>query len=133
MKSDKSDKVPATSATSATQEAGLTGLLGGSIDPNDPLAFVGLGVGATQRAKDLVLLGLEYEKQLSLQALIEGEITRLDADSAVLAEKIADLDELFNLSDRLAVISGGRIVAILDPEKTTSEELGLAMTGEKIA
>ena len=45
----------------------------------------------------------------------------------------ADLDELFNLSDRLAVISGGRIVAILDPEKTTSEELGLAMTGEKIA
>jgi len=45
----------------------------------------------------------------------------------------ADLDELFNLSDRLAVISGGRIVAILDPEMTTSEELGLAMTGEKIA
>ena len=45
----------------------------------------------------------------------------------------ADLDELFNLSDRLAVISGGRIVAVLDPETTTSEELGLAMTGEKIA
>ena len=94
MKSDKSDKTPATSATSATQDAGLTGLLGGPIDPNDPLAFVGLGVGATQRAKDLVLLGLEYEKQLSLQAFIEGEITRLDANSAFLGEKIADLDEL---------------------------------------
>ena len=94
MKNDKSDKNPATSATSATQETALTGLLGGSIDTNDPLAFVGLGVGATQRAKDLVLLGLEYEKQLSLQAFIESEITRLDADSAVLAEKIADLDEL---------------------------------------
>ena len=94
MKSDKSDKTPATSATSATQDAGLIGLLGGPIDPNDPLAFVGLGIGATQRAKDLVLLGLEYEKQLSLQAFIEGEITRLDAESGVLAKKRADLDEL---------------------------------------
>jgi len=94
MKNDKSNKDAATSATSATQEAGLTGLLGGPIDPNDPLAFVGLGIGATQRAKDLVLLGLEYEKQLSLQAFIEGEITRLDAESGVLAKKRADLDEL---------------------------------------
>lgn len=93
MKNDKSDKTPATSATSATQETGLTGLLGGSIDTNDPLALVGLGVGATQRAKDLVLLGLEYEKQLLLKGFCESEITRLDADSAVLAEKIAELDE----------------------------------------
>ena len=36
MKNEKSDKTPATSATSATQDAGLTGLLGGSIDPKDP-------------------------------------------------------------------------------------------------
>ncbi len=45
----------------------------------------------------------------------------------------ADLDELFSLSDRLGVIAGGRIVAVLDPHKTTPEELGLAMTGEKSA
>ena len=44
----------------------------------------------------------------------------------------SDLDELFNLSDRLAVISKGKIVAVLDPETTTPEQLGLAMTGEKI-
>jgi hypothetical protein len=93
MKNDKSDKAAATSATSATQEEGLTSLLGGSIDPNDPLAFVGLGVGATQRAKDLVLLGLKYERQLLVQAFIENEISKLDAEIAALAEKKADLDE----------------------------------------
>ena len=71
MKNDKSDKTP---ATSATQETALTGLLGGSIDTNDPLALVGLGVGTTQRAKDLALKGLEFERQEALTAFIENEL-----------------------------------------------------------
>ena len=45
----------------------------------------------------------------------------------------ADLDELFKLSDRIAVIFRGTIVDYLDPSTTTPEQLGLAMTGEKIA
>ena len=45
----------------------------------------------------------------------------------------ADLDELFKLSDRIAVIFRGTIVDYLDPRTTTPEQLGLAMTGEKIA
>ncbi len=45
----------------------------------------------------------------------------------------ADLDELFKLSDRIAVIFRGSIVDYLDPRTTTPEQLGLAMTGEKIA
>ena len=48
MKNDKSDKDAATSATSATPKEALTSLLGVPIDPDDPLAFVGLGLGATQ-------------------------------------------------------------------------------------
>jgi hypothetical protein len=94
MKGDESAKAPESSATSAKEERGKAGLLGGTIDSKAPLSLVGLGLGATQRAKDLVLLGLEYEKQLSLQAFIEVEISRLDAESAALAEKIANLDEL---------------------------------------
>jgi len=90
MKNDKSDKAAATSATSATQGEGLTSLLGGSIDPNDPLAFVGLGVGATQRAKDLVLKGLEVERQEALKAFLENEDTKLAAEEAALAAKMAD-------------------------------------------
>lgn len=44
-----------------------------------------------------------------------------------------DLDEIFALSDRIAVIFNGQIVAVLDPRKTSPEELGLAMTGAKSA
>ena len=106
MKSDKSGKTPATSATYATQDAGLTGLLGGSIDTNDPLALVGLGVGATERAKDLVLKGLEFERQEELTAfteaerreeltaLIENELAKLAADEIALNERLKSLDKL---------------------------------------
>ena len=94
------------------------------MDPDDPLAFVGLGLGATQRARDLVLKGLEFERQEELKAFqrardlvlkrleferqeelkafIESEISRLDAECAALAEKRADLDEL------LGAQTGGR-------------------------
>ena len=95
MKNDKSDKTPATSATSATQETGLTGLLGGSIDTNDPLALVGLGVGATQRAKDLVLKGLEVERQEELTAFVENELAKLAAEKTALSEDNAKLDKFF--------------------------------------
>lgn len=41
----------------------------------------------------------------------------------------ADLDELIGLSDRLAVILGGRLVGTADPATVTPEELGITMTG----
>jgi len=43
----------------------------------------------------------------------------------------ADLDEIWALSDRIAVIYEGRIVATREPEKTNEFELGLLMTGGK--
>jgi hypothetical protein len=94
MKNDKSDKTPATSATSATQETALTGLLGGSIDTNDPLALVGLGVGTTQRAKDLALKGLEFERQEALTAFIENELAKLAVDETALSERLKSVDKL---------------------------------------
>lgn len=91
MKSDKSGKGP---ATSATQETGLTGLLDGTIAPNDPLALVGLGVGATQRAKNLVLKGLEVERQQELNAFVENKLAKLAADQTALNERRKSLDKL---------------------------------------
>ncbi len=44
----------------------------------------------------------------------------------------ADLDEIFALSDRIAVMYEGEIVGIRDPEKTTPEELGLMMAGQQL-
>jgi len=43
----------------------------------------------------------------------------------------ADLDEMFALSDKIAVIFEGKIVAVKDVEKTSEVELGLMMTGGK--
>lgn len=40
-----------------------------------------------------------------------------------------DLDELFELSDRIAVIYEGEFVHEATPEETTPEEVGLEMTG----
>jgi simple sugar transport system ATP-binding protein len=51
-----------------------------------------------------------------------------DGGSAVLLVS-ADLDEIWALSDRIAVIYEGRIVAVRAPEETNEMELGLLMTG----
>lgn len=42
-----------------------------------------------------------------------------------------ELDEVMNVSDRIAVIYEGQIVAIVDPKETTEQELGLLMAGSK--
>ncbi|PLT34151.1 ABC transporter ATP-binding protein [Bacillus sp. V5-8f] len=42
-----------------------------------------------------------------------------------------ELDEIMNISDRIAVIYEGEIVAILDPKETNEQELGLLMAGSK--
>lgn len=42
-----------------------------------------------------------------------------------------ELDEIMNVSDRIAVIYEGKIVAIVDPKETTEQELGLLMAGSK--
>jgi ABC-type uncharacterized transport system ATPase subunit len=41
----------------------------------------------------------------------------------------ADLDEIFALSDRIAVIYEGKIVAVKEHDKTNELEIGLLMTG----
>ena len=40
-----------------------------------------------------------------------------------------DLDEIFQLSDRIAVIFDGRIVAVTEPDATSLEEIGMHMAG----
>lgn len=40
-----------------------------------------------------------------------------------------ELDEIMNISDRIAVIYEGRIVAVVNPKETTEQELGLLMAG----
>ncbi|WP_163655696.1 ABC transporter ATP-binding protein [Listeria sp. PSOL-1] len=57
-------------------------------------------------------------------------IEERDKGKAVLLMSF-ELDEIMNVSDRIAVIYEGKIVAIVKPEETTEQELGLLMAGSK--
>jgi simple sugar transport system ATP-binding protein len=51
-----------------------------------------------------------------------------EADTAILVIS-EDLDEVFALSDRIAVIYEGQIMGIVDPDEITREQIGLMMAG----
>jgi simple sugar transport system ATP-binding protein len=55
-------------------------------------------------------------------------VEQRDEDTAILMIS-EDLDEVFALSDRIAVIYEGQIIGIVDPATTTREEVGLMMAG----
>ncbi|MGL6228303.1 MAG: ABC transporter ATP-binding protein [Culicoidibacterales bacterium] len=57
-------------------------------------------------------------------------IEERDKNRAVLLISF-ELDEVLNVSDRIAVICEGKIVAILDADKTNERELGYLMAGGK--
>ncbi|MGX4687312.1 ABC transporter ATP-binding protein [Vagococcus sp. JNUCC 83] len=55
-------------------------------------------------------------------------INHRDKGNAVLVVSF-ELEEILNVSDRIAVIHAGQIVGIVDPKETTENELGLLMAG----
>ena len=58
-------------------------------------------------------------------------IAERDKGKAVLVVSF-ELDEILNLSDRIAVIHDGAIQGIVTPEETNKQELGILMAGGKI-
>ncbi|KUP08474.1 heme ABC transporter ATP-binding protein [Bacillus coahuilensis m2-6] len=56
-------------------------------------------------------------------------IEQRDQGKAVLLVSF-ELDEIMNVSDRIAVIYEGEIVAVVNPKETTEQELGLLMAGQ---
>lgn len=58
-------------------------------------------------------------------------IQERDKGKAVLVVSF-ELDEILNLSDRIAVIHDGKIQGIVDPATTNKQELGILMAGGKI-
>ncbi len=57
-------------------------------------------------------------------------VAERDRGAAILLVSL-ELDEVMSLSDRILVMYEGEIVGEFDPKKTTSEELGLYMSGAK--
>ncbi len=77
---------------------------------------------ASQPTRGVDIGAMEYIHNQLLQQRAEGLATLLISE---------DLDEVRALSDRIAVMFGGEIMGIVENDKTTVEELGLMMAGEK--
>jgi simple sugar transport system ATP-binding protein len=63
---------------------------------------------------------------------IHEQLLRLRRNDQAVLMVSSKLDELRQLSDRLAVIYEGEIVGIVDPDDSTEREIGLLMAGESV-
>ncbi|QSG03519.1 ABC transporter ATP-binding protein [Natranaeroarchaeum sulfidigenes] len=63
---------------------------------------------------------------------IHNRLLELRAEGIALVIVSSKLEEIQQLSDRIAVLYEGSIVDIVDPEEVTEQELGLLMTGTEI-
>jgi simple sugar transport system ATP-binding protein len=73
-----------------------------------------------QPTRGLDVAATEYVRSKLLEQRAEGAAILLISE---------DLDEIMQLSDTIAVLYEGRIMAILPADDATPEELGLLMAG----
>ena len=82
------------------------------------------------RAPDLVVAHNPY-RGLDVGATLEVRerlLSARDGDGAVVLIS-PDLEDLFDIADRVIVLSGGRIIGEIDPHKTTMQEVGALLGG----
>jgi simple sugar transport system ATP-binding protein len=88
-------------------------------------------VGREMTADPLMLIAAQPTRGIDVgaQAAVWDEIRRARKLGLGVLLISADLEELIGLSDTLYVIFRGRLVARLDPQTVTPQELGSYMTG----
>lgn len=103
--------VPAKALSGGNQQKAI---IAREVDRNPDLLIV------SQPTRGLDVGAIEYiHKRL---------IEQRDKNKGVLVVSF-ELEEILNVSDRIAVIHAGEIVGIVDPKETTENELGLLMAG----
>ncbi|KDE60193.1 heme ABC transporter ATP-binding protein [Halostagnicola sp. A56] len=114
------------------------------VRPPDPSADAHSFSGGNQQK---FIVGREFERDPSLVVasqptrgvdigsieFIHDRLLDLRADGTAILLVSSKLDEVRQLSDRLAVMHDGEIVAVVDPDAVSEEELGLLMAGEQPA
>lgn len=88
-----------------------------------------LGREIAQRPSVLILAYPTWGVDVGAATAIHQAIMDLRADGAGVLIVSEDLDELFELSDRIAVIANGRLSEAYDSGSASVEELGLLMAG----
>ena len=108
-----SELVPASALSGGNQQKAV---IAREIDRNPDLLIV------SQPTRGLDVGAIEYIHKRLIQARDEGK--------AVLVVSY-ELDEILNVSDRIAVIHDGQIQGIVRPKDTTKQELGVLMVRGK--
>ncbi len=108
---------------------GASSIVRGMSGGNQQKAIVGREI---DRDPDLLILvqptrGLDVG---AIENIHNAIISERDKGKAVLVVSY-ELDEVFDLADRILVMFKGKIVGELDPKTTSREELGLYMAGSK--
>lgn len=82
-----------------------------------------------------VLLAVQLTRGLDVGAieLMHQHMLRQRQEGKGILLISLELDEIFKLADRILVMYEGRVVAELDPKKTSKEEVGLYMSGAQRA
>ena len=109
-----SELVPAGALSGGNQQKAI---IAREVDRNPDLLIV------SQPTRGLDVGAIEY--------IHERLISERDKGKAVLVVSF-ELDEILNLSDRIAVIHDGKIQGIVKPSETNKQELGILMAGGKI-
>ncbi|MFU8795136.1 MAG: heme ABC transporter ATP-binding protein, partial [Dethiobacteria bacterium] len=91
-------------------------IVGREIDSNPDLLI------AVQPTRGLDVGAIEYIHQRLLEQRDQGKAVFMIS---------LELDEILDLSDRIAVIYNGELVDIVDADKTDENEIGLMMAGGK--
>jgi len=112
------------------------------VRPPDPSATAHSLSGGNQQK---FIVGREFERDPSLVIasqptrgvdigsieFIHERLLELRADGKAILLVSSKLDEVRQLSDRLGVMHDGELVAVVDPDAVSEEELGLLMAGER--
>jgi simple sugar transport system ATP-binding protein len=112
----RSAEGPATKARTMSGGNQQKAIIGREVDLDPDLLI------AVQPTRGLDVGSIEYiHKRL---------VEQRDSGKAVLLVSL-ELDEILDLSDRIAVINHGELIGIVDAAKTNENEVGLMMTGVK--
>lgn len=106
--------VPAKALSGGNQQKAI---IAREIDRNPELLIV------SQPTRGLDVGAIEYIHKRLIEQRNKGK--------AVLVVSF-ELDEIMNVSDRIAVIHEGKIAGVVTPEETTEQELGLLMAGSSL-
>ncbi len=72
---------------------------------------------------------IDKRNKLSDAEFIQQKLVEFRTAKTAILMISEDLDEVFGLSDRIAVMYEGRIIGVVDPDEATREDVGLMMAG----